>query len=141
MSARRKRALKALPEFDSEDQEREFWSTHDSTEYLDWGQAEPVVFASLKPSTSTISLRLPDAILEALKLLANARDVPYQSLLKVFLAERIQHEFDKLAPRGISPAVPPNQRMQPAGRTGLKSRSSAKSQSAAKKRRIVRSRS
>ena len=141
MSTRRKKALKALPLFDSEDQEREFWSTHDSTEYLDWSQAEPVVFSSLKPSTSTISLRLPDAILEALKLLANVRDVPYQSLLKVFLAERIRHEFDKLATRGGSLAVPPNPRMQPTGRTGAKPRSGAKARSAAKEQKIVRARS
>lgn len=140
MSARKRKALKALPEFDSEDQEREFWSTHDSTEYLDWAQAEPFVFSSLRPSTSTISLRLPDAILEALKLLANARDVPYQSLLKVFLAERIQHEFDKLATRVSSPAVPPSQRMRPTGRTGSKLGSGGKSHSAGQERRIGRAR-
>ena len=141
MSARKKKALKALPQFDSEDQEREFWSTHDSTQYLDWGQAKPVVFSSLKPSTSTISLRLPDAILEALKLLANVRDVPYQSLLKVYLAERIQHEFDKLATRAISSAAPPGPRMQPTARTGAKSRSGAKAESADAERRVERARS
>ena len=84
---------KQLPTFDSEDQEREFWATHDSAEYVDWGTAKRVMLANLKPSTKTISLRLPESLLEELRLLANKRDVPYQSLLKVYLAERIAQEL------------------------------------------------
>ena len=82
-----------IPKFESEDQERDFWATHDATEYLDWSRARPVTLAHLKPSTRTISIRLPVALLEELKLLANKRDVPYQSLLKIFLAERIDQEI------------------------------------------------
>jgi len=83
---------KPIPRFETEDQEREFWSSHDSTEYVDWSTAKPVTFRHLKPSTKTISIRLPESLLEDLKLLANKRDVPYQSLLKIFLAERIAQE-------------------------------------------------
>jgi predicted DNA binding CopG/RHH family protein len=84
---------KQIPRFDSEDQEREFWAAHDSAEYVDWGTAKRVTLANLKPSTKTISLRLPESLLEELRLLANKRDVPYQSLLKIFLAERIAQEL------------------------------------------------
>jgi len=84
---------KKLPKFASEDAERKFWARHDSTDYLDWSQAKRVVFANLKPSTKTISLRLPQSMLDELRVLANKRDVPYQSLLKMFLAERISREF------------------------------------------------
>ena len=84
---------KRIPKFKSEDEEREFWSTHDSTEYINWNQAERVTFSNLKPSVKKISLRLPEAMLEELKLLANKKDVPYQSLLKIFLAERIEKEL------------------------------------------------
>ena len=87
------RQKKRIPEFLSEDQEREFWSSHDSSEYLEWKKAELRRFAHLKPSTKTISLRLPEGLLEDLKILANKRDVPYQSLLKVFLAERLEDEL------------------------------------------------
>jgi predicted DNA binding CopG/RHH family protein len=82
-----------LPKFDTEEQERNFWAEHDSTDYVDWGKAQRVVLASLKPSTKTISLRLPESMLDELKLLANKRDVPYQSLVKIFLAERIEKEL------------------------------------------------
>ena len=82
-----------MPNFQNEDEEREFWSTHDTTEYLDWDQAEEVVLPKLKPSTHTISLRLPDFMLNELRLLANRRDVPYQSLIKIFLKERIDQEL------------------------------------------------
>ena len=84
---------KRIPEFKTEGEERRFWQTHDSTDYIDWSKAERVVLPRLKPSTRTISLRLPESMLERLKVLANKRDVPYQSLLKVFLAERIQAEL------------------------------------------------
>jgi predicted DNA binding CopG/RHH family protein len=83
---------KRVPEFRSEDQERAFWATHDSTDYIDWSQARQRKLANLKPSLRTISLRLPVSMIEDLKLLANKRDVPYQSLLKVFLAERLAQE-------------------------------------------------
>lgn len=80
-------------EFKTEDEEREFWSTHDSTEFVDWTKAKRVVLSNLKPSVRTISLRLPESLLEGLKLMANKRDIPYQSLIKVFLAERIEQEL------------------------------------------------
>lgn len=85
--------MKKIPKFKSEAEERRFWRTHDSTEYVDWSDAEEVTLSKLKPSTRTISLRLPESMIEELKLLANKRDVPYQSLLKVFLAERIEAEL------------------------------------------------
>ena len=84
---------KKIPAFKSEDEEREFWATHDSTEYINWDKAERVTFSKLKPSVKKISLRLPESMIEELKLLANKRDVPYQSLLKIFLAERIEKEL------------------------------------------------
>ena len=85
---------KQIPEFKNEDEEREFWATHDSTEYINWNQAKKVTFSNLKPSVKKISLRLPETMLAELKLLANKRDVPYQSLLKIFLAERIEKELE-----------------------------------------------
>jgi predicted DNA binding CopG/RHH family protein len=85
--------MKKIPKFKSEAAERRFWQTHDSTEYMDWSESEGTVMPKLKPSTRTISLRLPESMVEELKLLANKRDVPYQSLLKVFLAERIESEL------------------------------------------------
>ena len=85
---------KRIPKFKDEDEEREFWATHDSTEYVDWRKAKKAVFSNLKPSVKKISLRLPESMLEELKLLANKRDVPYQSLLKIFLAERIEKELE-----------------------------------------------
>jgi predicted DNA binding CopG/RHH family protein len=84
--------MKKVPEFKSEAEEFEFWSTADSTEYVDWSQAKRVKFVNLKPTLRTISVRLPVAMVEDLKILANQRDVPYQSLLKVFLAERLERE-------------------------------------------------
>jgi predicted DNA binding CopG/RHH family protein len=85
--------IKPIPEFENEDEEREFWATHDSADYVDWGKAQRVVFPNLKPSTRTISVRMPESMLEELKLLANKRDVPYQSLIKIFLRERIDAEL------------------------------------------------
>jgi predicted DNA binding CopG/RHH family protein len=90
---------KVIPKFKNEDAERAFWATHDSTDHVDWTTARRAVFPNLKPSTKTISLRLPESIIESLKLLANKRDVPYQSLLKVFLAEKIEEEFAHRQPR------------------------------------------
>lgn len=85
------RQRKAIPQFKSEAEEREFWQTHDSTGYVDWSKAECVVLPNLKPTTQTISLRLPRHLLEAIKTAANSRDVPYQSLIKVWLQERVEH--------------------------------------------------
>ena len=84
---------KRIPKFGSEEDEREFWTSHDSTEYVDWEKAKRVVTPELKQSLKTISLRLPESMIEELKLLANKKDVPYQSLLKVFLSEKIQEEL------------------------------------------------
>jgi predicted DNA binding CopG/RHH family protein len=83
---------KKLPEFKSEEDERKFWATADSTEYVDWTLGKRKRLVHLKPSLKTISLRLPVSMIEDLKVLANRRDVPYQSLLKVFLAERLARE-------------------------------------------------
>ncbi len=85
--------MKKIPEFKSEDKERQFWSKADSTEYNDWKKAKKVIFTDLKPSVKTISLRLPEYMLEEIKLLANKRDIPYQSLMKIFLSERIKKEL------------------------------------------------
>lgn len=82
------KALKPLPKFRSEAQERKFWETRDSTDYVDWSGAAPARFPNLKPSTKSISLRLPVDLLERIKVEANRRDVPYQSLIKVWLDEK-----------------------------------------------------
>jgi len=79
--------------FKTEDEEREFWSNTDSTDVLDWTKAKKVLLSNLKPSVKTISLRLPESMLDRLKLIANKRDIPYQSLIKVFLAERLDQEL------------------------------------------------
>ena len=84
-----KKQLKPIPKFANEDEERQFWEEHDSSEYLDWGQAQQVVMPKLKPTTKTISLRLPQHLLDSIKTAANARDVPYQSLIKVWLQEKL----------------------------------------------------
>ena len=81
--------LKKMPKFKTEDEEREFWSKHDSTEYVDYSTAKRVLFPELKPSTKSISIRLPESLIGKLKVLANERDVPYQSLMKIFLAEKV----------------------------------------------------
>ena len=86
------RTKKEIPEFHSEVDERRFWANHDSTEFIDWQAAQRRRFPNLKPSLRTISLRLPVSMIENLKVLAHKRDVPYQSLLKVFLAERLERE-------------------------------------------------
>lgn len=80
---------KIPPNFKSETQERAFWESHDSSDFVDWSQAKPARFPNLKPSTKTISLRLPVALLERIKIEANKRDVPYQSLIKTWLAEDV----------------------------------------------------
>ena len=91
MKSKKKKILK----FKSEAEEQEFWATHDSTEYVDWNTAGKALFPDLKPTMKTISLRLPEPMLNNLKILANERDVPYQSLLKMFLKERLDKELQK----------------------------------------------
>ena len=85
--------LKPKPMFKSDAQEAAFWASHDSTEYIDYSKSRRMVFPKLKPSTETISLRLPISLLDQLKTLANKRDVPYQTLLKLFVLERVQAEL------------------------------------------------
>ena len=84
---------KEKPRFKSEEEERAFWASHDSTDYVDWGKATRATFPNLRPSMRSISIRLPQSMLAMLKTLANKKDVPYQSLLKIFLAERIRNEL------------------------------------------------
>ena len=87
------RKKKTVPKFRSEKQEREFWRTHDSVDYVDWSKARPTLFSELQPSTRTISIRLPEHLLAKLKALAGKKDVPYQSLVKMFLSERVKEEL------------------------------------------------
>jgi len=96
----RSKAKKQVPRHESEKNELEFWATAESSDYVDWRKAKRVAFSHLRTSTRTISLRLPEALLANLKILANKQDVPYQSLLKIFLAERIRQEFGKLVKAG-----------------------------------------
>ena len=86
-------ARKSIPDFKSEDKEREFWASHDSTDYIDWSKGRIGVFPNLKPSLKTISIRLPESLLETLKTIAKKNDVPYQSLMKIYLAERVEDEI------------------------------------------------
>jgi predicted DNA binding CopG/RHH family protein len=83
-----KKQLKPIPSFRSEKQERQFWEKHDSSDYVDWSTAKRARFPNLKPSTASISLRLPIGLLERIKIAANKRDMPYQSLIKAWLAEK-----------------------------------------------------
>ena len=87
--------LKKIPDFKDEDEERAFWASADSAEYINWKISKQVVFPNLKPSTKTISLRLPEDLLDEIKMVANKRDVPYQSLIKIFLKERIDYELNQ----------------------------------------------
>jgi len=86
--------LKKIPKFKSLAEEERFWATHDSTEYVDYAKAEPAFFPELKPSNKTISILLPESLIEAIKLLANKQDIPYQSMLKVLLAEKVREVFN-----------------------------------------------
>ena len=89
-----KKKFKKVPEFKSEAEEREFWAKQDSSDYVDWSKAEKVSFPSLKPSLKSISIRLPESMIEQLKVLANKKDVPYQSLVKFYLSEKIHEELE-----------------------------------------------
>jgi len=85
--------LKKIPNFKNEDEERNFWAKADSSDYIDWSKAQRAIFPNLKPSTENISLRLPAFLLARIKQLANKRDVPYQSLMKIFLAEKVEESI------------------------------------------------
>jgi predicted DNA binding CopG/RHH family protein len=85
----------SIPKFRSENKERDFWAKHDSTDFVDWRKAKRTILPNLKPSVKTISIRLPEMMLEELKVLANKKDIPYQSLLKIFLAERLASELEQ----------------------------------------------
>jgi predicted DNA binding CopG/RHH family protein len=99
-----KKRLKTVPRFKTEGAERAFWSKHDATDFVDFSRGVPAMFPDLKPSARTISIRLPAPLLEALKVLANKRDVPYQSLMKLLLADAVEHELSKTrASRARSP--------------------------------------
>jgi predicted DNA binding CopG/RHH family protein len=84
------RKLKSPPRFANEAEERKFWETHDSDGYVDWSKAESMRFPNLKPTTTAISLRVPVSLLERIKIAANKRDMPYQSLIKAWLAEKVE---------------------------------------------------
>lgn len=84
---------KKIPRFQSEEEEREFWATHDAADFIDLSQAEQALMPNLKPTLKTISIRLPEPLLASIKVLAHKRDVPYQSLMKILLAEGIEREF------------------------------------------------
>ncbi len=101
-----KNTKKPIPNFRSEEDEQEFWAKQDSTAIVDWQSARRRRFPNLKPSLRAISLRLPVSMIEDLKVLANKRDVPYQSLLKVFLAERLERERRYNQPARPTPGVP-----------------------------------
>ncbi len=88
-----KKELKKIPKFKNEDEEREFWSKHDATDYIDLDDAEQMDFPDLKPSAKSISIRLPESLLNDLKMLANKKDVPYQSLMKMYLASKVSEEI------------------------------------------------
>lgn len=113
--------LKPIPEFRSHEEAGEFWMSHDTTEYLDWSKARRVQFPKLRPSTATISLRLPRGMLNELRILANRQDVPYQSLLKVYLAERLVAERGRAAVHEPTLGVKPTSSRKKA-RPGTKSK-------------------
>jgi len=86
--------LKKIPKFKSLAEEEKFWDTHDSTDYIDYSKAELGFFPELKPSSKTISIRLPESLLEAVKVLANKQDIPYQSMMKILLAEKVREALN-----------------------------------------------
>ncbi|MHB1686109.1 MAG: BrnA antitoxin family protein [Ignavibacteriaceae bacterium] len=84
--------LKEIPDFKNEDEEREFWSTHSSVDYIDWSKGKLAKFPNLKPTTESISIRFPKSMLTDIKILANKKDIPYQSLIKMFVSEKIEEQ-------------------------------------------------
>jgi predicted DNA binding CopG/RHH family protein len=113
-----KKRRKPIPRFRDEAEEREFWATHDTTDYVDWSKAQRAVFPNLHPSTESISLRLPAPLLADLKALANERDVPYQSLLKVLLARQVRQEQASAGQRNERSRRPKARRRTTARKTG-----------------------
>lgn len=93
---RKSKKLKPIPRFKNENEEREFWATHDTTEYFDTSKPIEIDLSELRPSTKSVTIRLPESLLAALKNLAHKRDIPYQSLMKIFLAERVEKEYRSL---------------------------------------------
>lgn len=87
--------LKKIPKFRSESEERKFWINNDTADYFDWAKAKKLSFPNLKPSVRSISLRLPEAMLNDLKVIANKKDIPYQSLIKIFISEKIKDEHTR----------------------------------------------
>lgn len=86
-------SLKNIPQFKNEEAEQQFWAEHDSSDYVDWNSAQKVAFPNLKPSLKSISIRLPETMIEQLKVIANKKDVPYQSLVKIYLSEKLKEEL------------------------------------------------
>ncbi len=91
--------MKKIPRFKSEQDERAFWSKHDATEYVDFSRAKEVIFPEIKPSSQSISIRLPESLLDTIKVMANQKDVPYQSLMKLLLADAVDRESRRLPTR------------------------------------------
>ena len=89
------KTMKKIPKFKNEEAERDFWDKHDSSEYIDFDNAEAAQFPNLKPTTKTISIRLPETLINRLKMIANKKDIPYQSLIKLYLAEKTESELKK----------------------------------------------
>ena len=85
-----------IPKFRTEEEERIFWSSHDSTEYIDWSKAKDITLSNLMPSVRSISIRLPEIMVEELKLLAHKKDIPYQSLMKLYISEKVEEELQKI---------------------------------------------
>jgi predicted DNA binding CopG/RHH family protein len=85
-----------IPKFRTEEEERVFWSSHDSTEYIDWSKAKDITLFNLMPSVKSISIRLPEIMVEELKLLAHKKDIPYQSLMKIYISEKVEEELQKI---------------------------------------------
>ena len=94
--------LKEIPKFRSLAQEEKFWATHDSTDYIEYSKVELGFFPELKPSSKTISIRLPESLVEAIKLLANKQDIPYQSMLKILLAEKVREALNLQSGKGTA---------------------------------------
>ena len=85
-----------IPKFRTEEEERVFWSSRDSTEYIDWSKAKDITLSNLRPSVKSISIRLPEIMVEELKLLAHKKDIPYQSLMKIYISEKVEEELQKI---------------------------------------------
>ena len=86
-----------IPKFRNEEDERKFWDSRDSTEYIDWSKAKNITLSNLKPSVRSISIRLPEIMVEELKLLAHKKDIPYQSLMKLYISEKVEEELEKIS--------------------------------------------